>query len=293
MGLGIFSKLVKFFPFLYRVQLYLDKNNFFLFLVRMNFIIRVQKPITKLLGPMFERDCDLIEIDITYDCNLNCKNCNRSCRQASTKEQMSLDQIERFVKESIQDRVTWKRIRVLGGEPTLHSDFVKILNLLLDYRKNFSPNTVIELATNGFGKHIEEALKLIPEGIKVDNTRKTTANQIFYPFNLAPRDSKYFKNADYSNGCNTIKTAGMGLGPYGYYPCAVGGGIDRIFGYNIGRKKLPSRDDDMRDQLEKLCRNCGHFRSGKAVYVDKELKSETWLKSYADYKKEKPKLDTY
>lgn len=29
-----------------------------------------------------------------------------------------------------------------------------------------------------------------------------------------------------------IGSCGMGVTPYGYYPCAVAGGIDRIFGFN-------------------------------------------------------------
>src|SRR5262249_20587376 len=84
---------------------------------------RVQKPVTALLGPQYRRSRDFIEIDITYACNLNCYNCNRSCEQAPTGEHMTVEQVERFVAESVAAGKQWKRIRLLGGEPTVHKNF--------------------------------------------------------------------------------------------------------------------------------------------------------------------------
>ena len=48
------------------------------------FFIRTQKTITGLLGPYYERSIDLIEIDITYSCNLSSFSCDRSCGHAPT-----------------------------------------------------------------------------------------------------------------------------------------------------------------------------------------------------------------
>ena len=94
--------------------------------------IRVQKPVTKLFGPQYRRSRKFIEIEITYRCNLRCINCDRSCRQAPTNEQMSVEQIQKFINESVDNNVKWERIRVMGGEPTLHPDIFEILNLLLE-----------------------------------------------------------------------------------------------------------------------------------------------------------------
>jgi len=253
--------------------------------------IRVQKPVTKLFGPQYRRSRKFIEIDITYRCNLRCNNCDRSCRQAPTNEQMSVEQIQKFIKESVDNNVKWERIRVMGGEPTLHPDIFEILNLLLEYKRNYSPGTRIELCTNGFGKFVNDVLSKVPKEIEVVNTSKESEVQPFYLFNLAPKDSLRYRYADYTNGCQVISVDGMGLTPYGYYPCAVAGGIDRIFGFDIGRKKLPSDDDEMRDQLEVFCKLCGHFRAAKRT--NSELMSPTWKKAYEDYKKRKPKLSLY
>jgi len=45
---------------------------------------------------------------------------------------MSVEQIQKFINESVDNNVKWERIRVMGGEPTLHPDIFEILNLLLE-----------------------------------------------------------------------------------------------------------------------------------------------------------------
>lgn len=152
--------------------------------------LRVFKPVTRVLGPRYRRSRKSIEIDITWDCNLYCYNCNRSCRQAPTDDQMTVEQIQQFVDESQQAAIQWERIRVIGGEPTLHPQLFNILDVLLAYRHHQNksqPNSRIEVVTNG---------------------------------------------------CWVASYCGTGLTPYGYYPCAVAGGIDRVMGFNIGRKQI-------------------------------------------------------
>ncbi|PIP37221.1 MAG: hypothetical protein COX19_17245 [Desulfobacterales bacterium CG23_combo_of_CG06-09_8_20_14_all_51_8] len=60
--------------------------------------------------------------------------------------------------------------------------------------------------------------------------------------------------------------------------CAVAGGIDRIFGFNIGRKTLPPPDDTLIDQMKVFCPLCGH--SGFAWPVKKTKMSPTWRQAY-------------
>jgi len=35
--------------------------------------------------------------------------------------------------------------------------------------------------------------------------------------------------------------------------CGIAGGIDRIFQYNMGRKKIPDESDDLSDQMAAFC----------------------------------------
>jgi len=222
---------------------------------------RVKKPMTKALGPQYRRSRAHIEIDITWACNLNCYNCNRSCEQAATGEHMTLEQIQLFIKESIEQNTQWKRIRLLGGEPTVHKQFFAILDAVREYRDRHSPGTLIEVVTNGHGDKVNAAIAKIPSDVYVNNTSKETKVQPhFGSFNVAPKDLPEYKDADYTNGCWVVENCGFGLGPNGYYPCAVAGGIDRIYGWDLGRKSLPQASDGMEDLLERFCSHCGHFK---------------------------------
>src|SRR5215471_19352388 len=140
-------------------------------------IIRTNRYLTKLLGSEFSRSRRLLEIDITYACNLNCFNCNRSCEQAPTGQHMSLRQIQSSVDEWMRERKTWDRIRILGGEPTTHKQFCEIIELLRSYRRDCSPETVIEVTTNGHGERVNDAIRRIPPDVNVNNTAKQSEVQ--------------------------------------------------------------------------------------------------------------------
>ena len=252
--------------------------------------IRVQKPISYCLGPQYTRSRNLIEIDITYECNLMCHNCNRSSTQAPEKLHISIEKIQNFVNTSIESGKQWKRIRILGGEPTLHPNFFEIMDELLRYKFYFKP-CLIEVVTNGYGEKVNSILKKIPKEIWIENSEKTDKVQPdFGPFNLAPIDEQKYKFSDYSNGCSIMSECGMGLTPLGYYPCAVAGGIDRILGENIGYDDLPNDTVTMLEITNKLCRYCGRFKDGH--FVPKNLRkplieqktSKSWKKLYTNWK---------
>jgi organic radical activating enzyme len=251
--------------------------------------IRTNKFVTKILGPQYKRSLKDIEIDITYNCNLRCFNCNRSCRQAPTKKNMSLEQIKKFIKESKNKNIQWKKISLVGGEPCLHPDILKIIELLLNYKKDFSPKTKIYLVTNGLVKNV---LKNIPQSINIINSAKqSSAQDGFESFNIAPIDLKEYKNKDFKNGCHILKDCGLGLNMYGYYPCAVASGIDRIFGFDNARKHLPEKYDQMFDQLNNFCKLCGHFK--KHDTINEEKISKSWKRAYAKFQDENKKLTKY
>jgi len=243
--------------------------------------IRAQKPVMKLLGPQFTRDRHLVEIDITYRCNIICYNCNRSCTQAPSGTVMPATKIESFLQQSISRRISWRRIRLLGGEPTLHPQLAKILQLLLDYKSLHNPGLRIVLCTNGAGKTVKSRLQGIPAGVVVKSTEKSRRQRLFRPFNMAPVDNPFFRFADFRAGCRVIRDCGLGFTPSGYYPCAIAGGIDRIMGFNAGRSRLPSATDEMRDLMELFCRYCGHF--GFLWPTRKQKMSPSWQHAYRRY----------
>jgi len=255
-------------------------------------IARVSRPLTMLIGPKHLRSLEHIEIDLTYVCNLKCINCNRSCRQAPSTDHMTVNQIRKFINESAASQMKWRHIRLLGGEPTLHPDLMEILSDLLEYKRAYSPMTKLKLATNGHGKKVNEVLARLPGTIEIENSMKEGNVTNFAPFNMAPRDSVRYRFADYSNGCRIIEECGIGLTPYGYYCCAIAGSIDRVFGFDLGRKTLPLPSDFLMDQLKVFCGFCGHFVTLDRHHTEEEM-TERWKSAYKEYSSARPRLSRY
>jgi hypothetical protein len=257
------------------------------------YFLRVQKPVTALFGPMYHRSYNLIELDLTYACNLKCISCNRSCGLAPSDDRLNLEQIQRFIRESISMNVSWKRIRLLGGEPTMHPDLPEIVAELDTYARRHCPDAVIELVTNGFGSNVEEILGKIGKDVRVVNTMKTSKTNMFLAFNVAPMDLPLYHLADFSSGCWVPEYCGINLSPYGYYCCGAGAGIDRVFGFNIGKKSLPDQTSSLRDQMKVLCGYCMHFKATKRGKTSREQTSPSWRTALEKYRTRRPNVDFY
>ena len=256
----------------------------------------------------FVPNLNKIEIDITYECNLRCKSCNRSCTQAPSKEDyMTVKQIKKFIEESIELNKKWELINILGGEPTLHPDFLEIVRLIYEeYILKHSPNTILQITSNGYSPESIGLLSKLPDSpnIVVDKRSFKKSNKIDYftPFNLAPVDTEEYKESDFSKGCWVTSYCGMGLNKYGYYPCGVSGAMDRVMGYDIGIKRLKEVTvDKLKELLDVFCRYCGNFVEYVDNYGDfifrcekrpftKNVITKMWVKIYLNYHKKRAKL---
>lgn len=279
----------------------------------------------------FQRSFRRIEIIITYACNMNCFNCDAMVRQAPSGERMKLEQIEKFISESLENNIQWESIRILGGEPTVHPKIINILEKLTNYKNTFSKNTEITLVTNGNGKFVNSKLKdieLLFPHIIIENSQKTSNEQLhFTPINQAPIDIPEYREEDLSKGCWITSVCGIALSMHGYYPCTTSASIDRVFGLDVGRKNMPNDQDLMEDLFEKFCKLCGHYyheindvidfnvkkredyiklekiidnkqddiekeRAKKIVGIDDSV-TKTWENALEKWRKEKIKLTIY
>ena len=265
-----------------------------------------------------------IELVITYVCNMACINCDAMVPQAVSKDKMSLKQVQKFVDESIQKKIHWRHIRILGGEPTLHRDIFAIVDLLIHYKKNYSPDTRIQLVTNGHGKAVQKILAKIPTEIEIENSQKISNVQpTFSPINQAPVDLEEYKNSDFSKGCWIPTLCGMTLDPHGYYPCSAAAAIDRVFGGDVGKKELPVHKGELEDMLSEFCKLCGHYydkinelaegdilsenqvlqfeefhkkhfaKTQENNSLTESVVSDTWKKALKNYKEKRPALTEY
>ena len=243
---------------------------------------------------VFRTSLDTIEIDITYRCDLGCNNCDRSCGRAQADDDMSVEQIQTFLNQSIQSGISWKRIRIMGGEPMLHPEIETILGFFNSYGESFS-NTEIELYTNGLPK---KHMIQVPDRIQVHLTEKNSReNPEFEPYNLAPIDFSGIKK-DFSQGCWITSYCGLGLNKYGYYPCAAGAAVDRVFGFDVGHKELPFSEEQLSEVKSILCAYCGHYLCDGS-YRDPEARTsirnlepmtESWAIAYDKFNENKPEL---
>lgn len=240
-----------------------------------------------------------IEIDITYECNLKCINCNRSSTQAPIKNGMQLSQIVDFINQSIELNKQWELINLLGGEPTLHSDFQTIVSVLLnEYIIPYSPETILQITSNGYGELVQSQLKQLPKhpNVIIDyaSFKDDRVVSYFSPFNDAPVDEDHSDTKEYHKGCWVTSYCGIGLNQLGYYPCGVAGGIDRIFELNLGFKHLKEVDESIAKLLDTFCKFCGNFtdyEKNKGNFIPRNEKaaitspiiSKTWKEQYKIY----------
>lgn len=262
--------------------------------------IRTSAIATRLFGYSHSPSVDLVEIDITFACNLMCLNCDRSCRQAPDGDRMSVDQILRFLEETRRVGRRWRRVRLLGGEPTLHPELDQILGVLLAWRDRESPDTEIELVSNGHGARVRRVLTDLPPGVKVKDTAKSgTFQPKFEAFNIAPRDERLFGASDFRHGCWITQDCGVGLNAHGWYPCGVAGGIDRVIGHGVAQSTIPKDPEALRDALASSCAVCGHFRVGTwtdptgRAPVTGEPRTRAWADAYERFGSAPPKLPRY
>jgi hypothetical protein len=246
---------------------------------------RVSENVTRKIGPRFSRSRTLLEIDLTYICSLRCQGCNRSIDKAPSNESISLAQIRQFIDESVAGGHQWESIRILGGEPTLHPEFLSVLEALREYRRTHRPRLRLTVVTNGHSPRTKSILEKIPCDVYVENTSKISNVQVdFAPFNNAPRDYSEHAHSDFRNGCWVTQGLGMGFTPYGYYHCAIAGGIDRIYNFNLGRRSIPSPEDAMHDQFKAFCSLCGHFCISRPETTPTDGISPSWRKAYSGWR---------
>jgi len=242
----------------------------------------------------WETSLNMIEPEITSYCSLTCHNCNRSVRQAPTREHMSPEQINKFVQESLDLNYVWNTITILGGEPTLHPNFFEIIALIKKYKDKYN-DCRVQIATNGHGLVVNNALIKMPDWVVILNSSKQSNKQIFSSYNIAPIDLKKYRKKNFIKGCPITHYCGLGLNRYGYYCCGPGAGVDRIFAFNVGLHSLSLVNRNaMRKQLKLLCQYCGHF---KDIYGEEKISedklSPSWEKAYNEYRKNKLRLPLY
>lgn len=219
------------------------------------------------------------EIDITYRCNLTCKWCNRLCNTPFCKPiDMSLDMIKKYFTLMSEQVHPFSRIAILGGEPTLHPQFLEILNLasIILLPKLKVPILIISNGVSDYTRNILDEVKKIYYTVTTSCSNCVTGFRILKPQkNLAQFCLIYSKyKAEYKHQsifrasidlispenfkrCWIRRDAGSGFTPYGIFPCAGPAvAISTIFNLsNVGLDHIPSEEEDIIQRYQ-ICKYC-------------------------------------
>lgn len=221
-----------------------------------------------------------IQLEVITKCNLGCFNCDRNCGIAPSNEEMSVNDVAKFVTESLELDYRWDRIDIIGGEPTLHPELASIVDILKCYKDKY-PACIIRISTNGLG-NAEKILSSLPSFVKIRNSNKKTKINSFVACNDAPIDHGF----NQSIPCNVPYRCGLALTPHGYFSCGVGASICRVFDFKIGINKLKEYSKEKHDkQIDHLCKYCGASITPFRHKTDKPEISASWQTAIDNYNK--------
>lgn len=210
---------------------------------------------------MIEKKLHLLAIDITMQCNLKCFNCNRYCDVIPDADHMTLGQINHLINESLKLNYQWDRINISGGEPTEHPYFESIVDMLLAYRDAHSPNTKINLVTNGINK---AKVEKYDGPITIISSEKTTRCHKFNTNGVSPVDLFVLGTPPVKySGCNLTvcdDRCSICLNRFGYYANSICAAIDRLHKFDVAIKKLSDINTGCFDKsFGLLCGYCGLY----------------------------------
>ena len=185
-----------------------------------------------------------LELNITLQCNLACSNCNRLCHiYRDRTEHMSLEQIDKFIKQAKAGGGISK-LKVLGGEPLLHPQFVEIYHMLTDAAKD-GIIKCIKIESNKTLPHPNvEAFPFVSWKGRVPEKKK------HQPILWSPRDLGVVTPI---GTCQQLSKCGYSLDKYGYLPCSLAIMLCRLFGMtDLYRYEFPTEPWG----LDQLCPDC-------------------------------------
>ena len=196
-----------------------------------------------------------IELNITMRCNLGCPNCNRMCNIYRDRiEDMSIDQIKRFIEQAKLLPEQKRKVKIVGGEPLLHPNIAEINDIFAEAVEKKWLSSV----KYGTNKIITNSNKLPPEFKKSPFVRFSgmiSRKKKHLPYLQSPVDMGWKKGDEPlpKRMCSQIRRCGFSLDKYGYLPCSLAIMIVRLFGWtDLYRYEIPR----VPWELERICKHC-------------------------------------
>lgn len=200
-----------------------------------------------------------LELQIILACNWSCTGCDALSQFHGVsfvkRGTMTVAQVQHFVDEMRQANAYFGRIRIMGGEPSLHPKLTEIVHLLHTALVQDGHVGQLELITNG--SHPEK-LTAIRSLVKVrvsdenDKQKHHVATLVHTPESLGYQGKR----------CSSPEHCGWSLSCYGFAPCSAGAGLMRLWDMvsQYGLTSLPQQKGTEANwpELQRLCDLCYH-----------------------------------
>lgn len=211
-----------------------------------------------------------LKVNVTYVCDRVCPNCNRATQhcKSSAKENLDPEEFRRMLERCAELGKVWVRITLTGGEPVMHPQFDKIVDVMMEYKHKHNPKCLAGTYTYHHPRlhwKIEEALKKHPDLIVLD-TGKEKPREHRVAMYMAPIDDPEYGSDHTYVGCHEGGAlCGVGYDYRGFYCCSIAAGIARIFGIrNAIRMVKNVTRENLTNQYQALCSKCGFYTKCKA-----------------------------
>lgn len=230
---------------------------------------------------------NIVELCLTYRCNVKCANCSNLCTQAPFHGDLTPEAVNDFLHDSVMNNHKWKQITIHGGEPCLNPWIEKICAMLSRYKHLENPDCVLWLLSNNSTTEIRKKITYlscryeIPLGIstKIKDNTDGSGNKIQYiPVNISPTDS----GKDHSIGCFQTQNCGICYNYNGYYGCSPMAASARVFGYKpVAQSIAELKEENILEAFSEHCKHCGFAM--EAERITEQESSTFWKEGFKKY----------
>jgi len=233
----------------------------------------------------FKPNRGIVELCLTYRCNVRCDNCSNLCTQAPFGGDLTPTDVLYFIDDIHNNGDHVGQVTLHGGEPVMNPHIEDIVKMLAEYRHD--TGCKLWLLTNNSSDAVRRKTTYlsceydIPLGIstKRDRNMDRSGSPIKYAqVNNSPAD----QGIEHDHGCFQTSTCGVCFNYLGWFPCSPVAAAARVFGYK-GVKSISQLTDEQSDlYFHEHCGYCG-FSAPDMIRVSEQVTSETWRDAFDKY----------
>ena len=209
---------------------------------------------------------DIVQLEITYRCQLRCPRCNRHCNLDGLDylrdADLTLEQLDRFIGQVRSAGVHLRQLRVLGGEPLLHPLVNDIVVRLVEGLMVAGSADTMVIVTNGLipvHERLDAAIAEPRVGSMLSDGRIDL--QVAWPGKEDSFRGVLVSPADMGmpwQECSAPRGCGSCFNTYGYWPNGSCGAVARLFDMReYARFQFPVVFEEAWPRLEsEVCRHC-------------------------------------